>query len=155
MGLRPFGISCVLIVVGAILSWLSRQDIASASEAPKLRAIHEITEELKKDGDFSEEDAKTIAMEVARRIWFPEPEQLTISSKREEAGGWTVSCIQAAIKPATNGCSIKISKSGYVEEAVFLTASDRQESRTKQCSGLAIKSVLMESPRSRAADRHR
>jgi hypothetical protein len=119
MKLRPFGISFVLIVTGAILAWLSRQNIAPACGAPKLRAIHEITEELKKDGDFSEEDAKTIAMEVARRIWFPEPVQLKISSKREEAGGWTVSCREPDIKPATAGCSIKIAKSGWLEEALF------------------------------------
>jgi hypothetical protein len=31
----------------------------------------------------------------------------------------------------------------------------RAEGITTQCSGLAIKSVLMESPRSRAADRER
>ena len=103
----------------AVLLWLSRGDAAPQANPPTLRPISSIAEELNKDGTFSEEDAKTIALEVARRIWFPEPRRLTIASDPEESGGWTVRCAEADIKPETAGCSVTVSKSGWVEKAVF------------------------------------
>ena len=78
----------------AVLLWLSRGDAAPQADPPTLRPLSSIAEELKKDGTFSEEDAKTIALEVARRIWFPEPRRLKIASEPEESGGWTVRCFE-------------------------------------------------------------
>ncbi len=102
----------------AVLLWLSRGDAAPQADPPTLRPISSIAEELNKDGTFSEEDAKTIALEVARRIWFPEPRRLTIASELEESGGWIVRCWEAD-KKAAAGCSVTVSKFGWVEKAGF------------------------------------
>ena len=110
----------VFFAIGiAVLLWLRRGDAAPQADLPTLRPLSSIAEELKKDGTFSEEDAKTIALEVARRIWFPEPRRLKIASEPEESGGWTVRCFEADIKPATAGCSVIVSRSGSVEKAIF------------------------------------
>jgi hypothetical protein len=116
MKMHYFGISSVVLTAIVMLAWVNQGHAAPAGKAP---TIYAMAEELTKDGAFSEEDAETIALEVARRIWFPDPEQIRVSSVRQDAKGWTVTCVEKVQKPAQAGCSISVTKNGFVSEAVF------------------------------------
>ena len=92
----------------AVLLWLSRGDAAPQANPPTLRPISSIAEELNKDGTFSEEDAKTIALQASRidmaeqalRICTPKPVQAAVKTQTPSAAPHRASQ-QASAKQST------------------------------------------------------
>ena len=83
------------------------------------QSINPLIWELAKDGTFSKADAEAVALEVARRLWWPESTKTVVVSATEKDGTWTIKVQNIIGTPADPGCQIIVSKNWLVS-ATFM-----------------------------------
>ena len=72
--------------------------------------INALIWEMAKDGIFSKTDAEAVALEVARRLWWPESTKIVVVDSTENEGTWTINVQNRKGTPADPGCQIIVSK---------------------------------------------
>ena len=106
-----------VVLFAGVLCRAVAQDKSDGNKAEQ--SINALISELAKDGTFSKADAESVALEVARRLWWPESNKTAVVSTDEKDGKWTVRVQNRIGTPADPGCQVIVSKHWLVS-ATFL-----------------------------------
>jgi hypothetical protein len=101
------GMVSVAVCAGIVCTTIAEEK-TDVKKTPQ--SINALIWELAKDGTFSKADAESVALEVARRLWWPESNKAVVSSATEKDGTWAVRVEDRKGSPADPGCEIIVSR---------------------------------------------
>jgi len=116
MNRMMIGMVSVAVCAGIVCITLAEEK-TDMKKAPQ--CINALIQELAKDGAFSKADAESVALEVARRLWWPESSTLAVDSATEKDGKWTVGVRNRRGTKADPGCQIIVCQNWLVSATFF------------------------------------